>query len=300
MRSSLYALIAAALLACPVRGAAQDSTGSSDAVVADQAAEVAQRARREFEQGYLHFEARRFREAIHAFQVAAELVPSADLWFNIARAHEELGEWEQAIEHYHRYLRDRVDPPDAAQVEARIALLEERAEAARAARLSAPTTGSLSIRVDLEGAEIHLDDNLVGTSPLPDDLTLEPGRHMLVVQREGHLPSRSEVGIEPGLRTAAYVTLQPETRYRSVQGDRIFTWISFGLSGAALGTSIGLGIESASRQGRNLESAREWATYSDGALGACIGLAALGVVLWFIEGRAIGTERVSPSSTDHE
>ena len=117
---------------------------------------------------------------------------------------------------------------------------------------------------------------------------------MLVVRREGYLPFHSEVGIEPGLRTAAYVDLEPETRFRAVQGDRIFTWISFGLSAASLGTSIGLGIEAASRHGDDLTAAREWASYSDGALGASIGFAALGVILWFIEGRAIGTERVTP------
>jgi len=72
-----------------------------------------------------HYEAERFSEAIHSFQVAASLIPSADLWFNIARCHEQLArarnsaaDYEQAIAYYRRYLTDRVDPPDRAAIEA--------------------------------------------------------------------------------------------------------------------------------------------------------------------------------------
>lgn len=265
----------------------------SGATVAEQDADVARRARTAFERGLEHFGARRHREAIHEFQVAAQLVPSADLWFNIARAHEELGEWDQAIEHYRRYLRDRVDPPDREQVEALLELLGERAEAARAARLTRATTGTLSVRVDVEGASVRIGERDVGTSPITDELTLEPGRHPLVVQRDGYLPFRSEVAIEPGVRTAAYVDLQPETRFRAIAGERIFTWIAFGLSAAALGVSIGLGVEAGSRQSSDLGSAREWAAWSDAAIGAAIGFSALGLVLWFVEGRAVGTETIT-------
>lgn len=292
------ALLAVLLAVVPAR--AQDAgtpregaPDHHDEGVADQDADVARRARQEFEAGIAHFQARRFREAIHSFQVVAELVPSADLWFNIARAHEELGEWDQAIEHYRRYLRDRVDPPDRSQIEQHIEALTERAEAARAARTSAPTAGTLSVRVDVEGASVRLDEREVGTSPIQDDLTLEAGRHDLLVTRDGYLPFRSAVGIEAGLRSAAYVDLQPETRYRAIAGDRIFTWIAFGLAAGALGTSIGLGVEATSRQSTDLQSAREWGGYSDALLGATIGLGALGLVLWFVEGRAVGTETIT-------
>ncbi len=284
----VVALVALSVLASSVAEAQEAPPEVAPAApehgVAEQDADTACRARTEFEAGIAHFAARRFREAIHSFQVVAELVPSADIWFNIARAHEELGEWDQAIEHYRRYLRDRVDPPDRAQIEGRITSLEERAEAARAARLTTATTGTLSVRVD---------ERDVGTSPLADDLTLEPGRHALLVTREGYLPFRSDVGVEPGLRAAAYVDLEPETRYRAIAGDRIFTWVAFGLAAASLGVSIGLGVEAGSRQSGDIASAREWGSYSDAVLGATIGLAALGVVLWFVEGRAVGTETIT-------
>ncbi|UJR80344.1 PEGA domain-containing protein [Sandaracinus amylolyticus] len=294
MRPALVALV---ILALPSALSAQETPQPPhDATVAEQDADVARRARAAFEAGVAHFEARRYRDAIHEFQVAAQLVPSADLWFNVARAHEELGEWEQAIEHYRRYLRDRVDPPDRAQVEGHIRELEERAEAARAARLTRPTTGTLTVRVDVEGATVRVGDREVGQSPIGDELSLDPGRHPLLVTREGYLPFRSEVAVEAGLRTAAYVDLQPETRYRAIEGERIFTWIAWGLSAASLGVAIGLGVEAGSRQGSDLDSAREWSAWSDAALGAAIGFGALGAILWFLEGRAVGTEVIPPPS----
>lgn len=290
---SVVAAIACIVLGT-VRASAQDAPpGESGETAATQDADAAQRARDEFQAGMAHFQARRYREAIHSFQVVADLVPSADLWFNIARAHEELGEWDQAIEHYRRYLRDRVDPPDRARVEQHITVLEERAEAARAARTTTPTSGTLSVRVDVEGAAVRLDDRDVGTSPIDDELTLDAGSHQLLVTRDGYLPFRSQVGIEAGLRTAAYADLQPETRVRAIAGDRIFTWIAFGLGAASLGASIGLGVEAGSRQSTDLASAREWGGYSDALLGAAIGCAALGLVLWFLEGRAVGTETIT-------
>ena len=88
-----------------------------------------------------------------------------------------------------------------------------------------------------------------------------------------------------------------ETRYRAIQADRIFTWIAWGLGVAALGTSIGLGVEAASRQA-NLPDAREWAAYSDGLLGAAIGLGVVGLILYFVEGRSVGTERITVSDEE--
>jgi tetratricopeptide (TPR) repeat protein len=289
----LLLAVVGSLTALPAPVRAQHEEGRGDVAAPEQDADLARRAREEFQAGLQHFRARRFREAMHSFHVAAQLVPSADLWFNIARAHEELAEWEQAIEYYRRYLRDRVDPPDRERVEARIAELEERAEAARSSRLQLPTTGSLVVSVDVTGASVTLDGRAVGTTPLSDALSLSPGRHALLVERAGYVPVRSEVQIDAGLRTAAYVDLRPETRYRAIVHDRVFTWVAFGLAAAAVGVSIGLGVEASSRQGGDFASALEWSSYSDAMLGAAIGFGVLGIILWFVEGRSVGTETIS-------
>ena len=254
-------------------------------------AQASDQARAHFVEGIGAFEAHRYRDAIRAFSLAAQLVPSADLWFNIARAHEELSEYDLAIEHYQRYLRDRVDPPDREQVEAHIARLGARAEAERARQLARPTHGELRLTTSRSGADVQLDGASAGESPWSEPREIEAGRHGLSVSSEGFIPFHSELSVEPGMTTAAYADLVPETRYRTIGGDRIFTWIAFGLAAVSLGATIGLGVEAISRATQPEQLS--WAAYSDGALAATIGLGILGVVLYFAEGAAVHTEQIT-------
>ncbi len=253
------------------------------------------RARQHFEAGMRHFNKRSFREAIQEFRLAAQLVPSADLWFNIARAHEELSEYQEAADHYSLYLRDRVDPPDRAQVDALIKRLKERAEEARRAQTQRPTEGTLRVRSNVKGADVEVDGKRSGKTPLNLALTLPPGRHALEVAREGYIPFRSKVGVRAGQTTAAYADLVPETRYRAVRGRRVWTWVVGGLAAGAAVASLGLGIRAARLDNDgDLDGARDWARYSDFALGGALVLGVGAVILYFVEGRAVATERVGP------
>lgn len=284
---------------------ADAGTTSPDETVGHQDADTAARARDEFMAGVAHFQAERYSEAIHSFQVAASLVPSADIWYNIARSYEELArtrgeasDYEQAIEHYRRYLTARVDPPDRATVEQHIANLEERLEAVRLASQVVPTTGTLRLRAEREGALVHIDEREVGSTPLEDDLSLEPGTHRIRADLDGYVPFLADVTITAGQTTSARIELVPAHRYRATHGDRILTWVSWGLGVASLGASIGIGIYAADVQSHalnpyspeGLENARGISGWSDAALGAAIGFGVLGVVLWFVEGNAVGTE----------
>jgi tetratricopeptide (TPR) repeat protein len=285
------------LVAAPVSAQDAEAETPVDQGAAPENIEATRRARELFQQGMEHFEARRFREAIRSFNMASEQVPSADLWFNVARAHEELSEYEPAIEHYRRYLRDRVDPPDRESIEQHIAALTERAEAARQARRRAPTTGTLRVTTNREGADVSVDDRGVGEAPLAAPLTLPPGRHRLSVRRDGYMPFEAEVDVQAGVTTAAYADLQPATEYRSTRGGRLFTWIAGGLSVAALGTSIYFGAKAARRQNdMDYDGATDAAEVSDWLLGGAIVLAVGAVVLYFVEGSSVGTERVEPPS----
>ena len=67
-----------------------------------------------------------------------------------------------------------------------------------------------------------------------------------------------------------------------------------GLGVAALGTSVGFGVVASGQQsdGR-LARARDTATVSDVFLGSSLALLVGATLLYFVEGRAVGTERVS-------
>jgi tetratricopeptide (TPR) repeat protein len=285
------------------------SAGEGDPA-ADQSVERTRQARDEFRRGVEHYQAARYLDAIHSFQVAASLVPSADLWFNIATAYEQLArtrgeitDIEQAIAHYRRYLTERVDPPDRAAVEANIASLTERLEAARASQTVRATQGTLRVRSTQEGATVRLDGETLGQTPLDQDVRVSPGRHRLEATREGYLPFRSEVSVELGLAVTSQITLEPARTHRAITGSPIFAWVAWGLAAASLGASIGVGVhaQSLADAGSLMQDppgmpprdwyaeARTWSAGSDALLAATAGLAVVGIALYFIEGNAVGT-----------
>ncbi len=103
-----------------------------------------------------HYRNGRFKEALAEFQVAFRVFPtSAKLVYNLARTHERLEMWADAQRHYRRYLELSPAAADRAEVEAVIAVLEERqradapAPAAPASTSAAPASAppTLLIRV---------------------------------------------------------------------------------------------------------------------------------------------------------
>ena len=251
--------------------------------------EAAGQAREHFRTGLKHFRERNYREAIQQFQVAAQYTPSADLWYNIARAYEELNELDRAVENYERYLRDRVDPPDKTQVEKRIASLKERLDAERAMKRRNPSKGTLSIQVNRYPADVQVDAKRYGEKTGQLSLALEPGTHSLEVRKPGYIPFRARVRIEAGVVTVAYVDLVSETRYEARRGRPRWTWLGAGLSAAALGTSIAFGVKAAKSEG---DEEKDWAKRSDYLLGTAIALGVVTGIVYLMERRAVGTRRI--------
>ncbi len=260
--------------------------GGAEAVLREAAAH--------FQRGMEAFARRAFREAIRAFRLAAERVPSADLWYNIARAHEELGEYEEAVAHYRRYLREKVDPPDRARVEEHVRRLEEQAERLRVLRQRAPTTGVVQVRSSVRGAKLLVDGEPSGLTPLPAPLALERGEHELELRAEGYAPLRMRFTVYPGLTTGLYAEPWRPRRARSVRGSPLWTWVAAGLGVASLGVSGWFGLRAlGARRDGDLSRAREEAFRSDVALGAALGFGLSAVVLYFVERRAVET-RLEP------
>jgi tetratricopeptide (TPR) repeat protein len=297
----------------PLAAQAQETPAATTAAPAttptetapQQSAEDARRARDEFRAGVEHYEAGRYQEAIHSFQVAGSLVPSADLWFNIgsayeqmARARGEVSDYELAVANYRRYLTERVDPPDRAAVEANITALEERLEAARSALRERATTGELRLRSTFEGAAVTVDAEPAGTTPLETQQQLPSGTHRVDATREGYLPYAAQVGIERGLGATALIALEPARTHRAITGDPVFAWVSWGLGALSLAGSIGLGIAAqglvpAEYNEAALGDARTMGAFSDACLAGAAGFAVIGIALYFIESNAVGmvTER---------
>ncbi len=95
-------------------------------------------ARAAFTAGQAAYSAGRFSQALTDFQRAYELTNEPDLLYNIATVHDRLRHDAEALEAYRRYLAARPDSEDRANVEARIAVLEEAVARASAEAAAEP------------------------------------------------------------------------------------------------------------------------------------------------------------------
>ena len=108
-------------------GAAQAQDRTAAPAAADRA-----RARDLYRDGTDRFRRGEVAEALEAFQEAYRLDPHPVLAYNIARAHETLGQVEEAIASFHLYLELDPRASDRGAVEQRIATLEADLDARRA------------------------------------------------------------------------------------------------------------------------------------------------------------------------
>jgi hypothetical protein len=246
------------------------------------------KARMHFLLGMQFFEVRAYRDAIREFELATTIAPSADVWFNIGRAREELGEDEQAKAAFERYLRDRVDAPDAEAVRARVRMIQQRI--ATGQRNTEPASGTGSLRIHLAPAAtsnslITLDGKTLRESLRLQPVILPAGLHRLEVTRRGYVPFRAEVWIEPGMLTAAHPRLDPLTEApNAISHARSWTWVMLGIAGAgALTTGILGGIAADRLSDDGVSDARSWARRSDVALAGTAVCALAAAILYFVE-----------------
>lgn len=116
------------------------------------AAGATDRARQHYARGKELFAAGEYRQAIGEFAAADKLAPSPLLEFNIALCHERLLERGEAIRRYRLYLSRVPDAKNRADVEQRIARLEEAMKAEAEARSAPPAAGAVVPGAPVPGA----------------------------------------------------------------------------------------------------------------------------------------------------
>lgn len=288
MRASFYSVVAGVLV---VSGAAlaQPAPTPTATPTTSRVAE-AQRATAE---GMQRFRARDYQGAIHAFEAANAAAPAPDLWFNIGRAREMAGDYAGAIEDYRRYLRDKVDAPDRAEVERRIGDLERMAEIQRASRLRREQQSSLRFQVDgplAARATYTIDARQLSFAEATSPTVVTPGEHEVSIAADGAQTWRGRVRVREGEPMGVYASLQPATRYQTRGGRHVLSYVLGGLSIASLGASAGFAIRAASEDNYNAQVTP--AERSDILLGVGVGLAVGAVITWFVERGSSHTETV--------
>lgn len=145
----------------------------------------AERARYYYELGAEAFAAQRNADAIRYFRLAADIVPSSKLRYNIALAYEEMGDTGRALAEYRAYLRQEQSSEQLAEVLGRVHQLE--------ARLATLGVQQLSVLSSPPGATVRIGEQPVGVTPWSGELA--PGLHEVTLELSGYAGQRSEVAL---------------------------------------------------------------------------------------------------------
>lgn len=115
----LSIMLVLAFSVCPGFAAAQGGRP------AKRSREQKQQGREYFERGSAYYQVSEYEKAIAEFQKSYDLTDDPALLYNIGRCHEEMGNAEQAVGYYSRYLAKSPNASDASEVRDRIDRIEK-------------------------------------------------------------------------------------------------------------------------------------------------------------------------------
>jgi hypothetical protein len=165
----------------PVPAAAQQEAATSSVEpTAEQKKEASQR----FEKGVSFYRDGEYQAALLEFKRAYELFPNYRVLYNLGQTSRELKDHASALVAFERYLAegDKIDAARKRDVENWIA--ELRTKVAR-----------VSVATNVPGAEITVDDLLVGTTPLAEPILLNAGRRKVSATLSGHVPVQRYIDV---------------------------------------------------------------------------------------------------------
>jgi tetratricopeptide (TPR) repeat protein len=242
MKSLVAALLLAAVPAAPALAQAP-RTAPADATA---------QAKAHFGRGVDLYKQARYREAIAEFQEAYRLKAHGVIYFNLAQCYERLGDIPAALQAYHEYLRAVPDAEDRRTVVAAMANLE--------ARLGASGVQQLLVYSDPSGAEVRVDGQSRGRTPLA--LVLPHGSHTVSLEKPGYRTSTrqavlsSQVSVEMDVALqkleAGAVPLPPPPKIFEPPPPppkpRLLKWAAAGAAAAVLGAGVYYGVAARSAE----------------------------------------------------
>ena len=166
---------------------------SSPARAADDA--MIQMARERFQEGVKYYDEKQYEKARAAFLQAYALKRHPAVLLNLAQSELRSGHEADAAKHFVTYLREHKE-----------ASALERQEAEKGLAAAKAKVGEITLNVDTDGAEIYVDGQPEGRSPLAGPIYLEPGQHSIEARREGKVGT-ANVTAKAGVAAAATVSL---------------------------------------------------------------------------------------------
>ena len=163
---------------------ATKATTTETAQTADAAAEKGdpkKKAKEHFATGLKFYEDSDYALALIEFERAYSYVPDFRVLYNIGQVSIQLGRYARAAQALEQYLSgggSKIPSARVKAVQSDLAMLEGR-------------TARLTVKCNVEGADILLDDALLGKTPMTESILVDAGEHRVVVQKSGYV-SRTE------------------------------------------------------------------------------------------------------------
>lgn len=156
-------------------------------------------ARQHFLRGVDLFKERNFRAALVEFQRAQDIAPNWRLYYNIAQTQFELHNYAGTLRSFQQYLAEGgqdIEETRRAEVQREIEKLRGRVAKVR-------------LTVNEVGAEVRIDDEPAGTTPLPDPIVISAG-HVKIEVRKGASTAVRYVDVAGGDDVAVDLVLAKE------------------------------------------------------------------------------------------
>lgn len=167
------------------------------------------------EEGYRLYRHGEYRAALKQFTSAYRQQRKPALLYNVAKCHEKLAEYEEAIRYFKEYLSKVPDAPDRKDAEQIIASLRLRL------KVSYPEVEFVS---SPPGANVRIDKEFVGQAPFK--MQLKPGGYEVLFELKGYQDTHRTLRVEPAkpLRIAVLLSRQRSGSLKvlsNVEGARI-------------------------------------------------------------------------------
>jgi len=146
-------------------------------------ADAVKEAGKRYEAGLSLYSEGEFKLAAIEFERAYSVVPDYRVLYNIGQVRIQLGEYARARLALEQYLKEGGEKVSA----------ERRTAVENDLQMLAGRTATLSIVTNVPGAEIVVDDRVVGTAPLAQPLLVDAGEHRVLVRAPGREQRESRV-----------------------------------------------------------------------------------------------------------
>ncbi|HEU4405577.1 MAG TPA: PEGA domain-containing protein [Polyangiaceae bacterium] len=189
MRSRPFAtrwlVLASFLAASPAAAQPRPQPQPQPAPAGQPSAERLNEARAHYDRGLKLFDEGAYDGARVEFQKAYDLVPSFKILYNLGLVHRQLVDYASALNSFERYLAEgglNIEESRRAEVTREIESLKSR-------------VGSLNVTANVAGAEISVDDVLIGRTPLTGPVRVNPGNRKVSATKAGRVPASRVVQV---------------------------------------------------------------------------------------------------------